>query len=112
MAVRKLCLRLDDGNPLHNRAWTKIEASGKKIQGYLLEAVMAYEHNPLGGLPEADIDKIAERIILRLEQTGKVNESTVPVAPFPQKESQIDEPENKTNDNLVPDNISGFLSEL
>lgn len=112
MAVRKLCLRLNDENPLHHEAWTKIEASGKSIQGYLLAAVLAYEHNPVEGLPEADIDKIAERIVLRLDQTEKAIESTVPAVPIPQEEPQTDEPENDIDDNLVPDNISGFLSGL
>lgn len=111
MAVRKLTLRLDDENPLHNEAWTKIKGSGKSQQGYLLEAVMAYEHNPLEGLPEADIDKIAERIISRFEQ-GKVIDSTVPEEPFRQEAPQTDEQANEISDNLVPDNVSGFLEKL
>lgn len=112
MAVRKLTLRLDDENPLHNKAWTKIEASGKSQQGYLLEAVLAYEHDPLKGLPEADIDKIAERIISRLEQAGAVIGSALSEEPLPQEEPQYDKTNDETKDNLVPDNISKFLLEL
>lgn len=112
MSVRKLCLRLNDDNPLHNEAWTKIEASGKSTQGYLLEAVLAFELNPFKGLPEVDIDRIAERIIWRLDQTGKAIGSEAPTAPFQQEELQMDEPENEAKENLVPDNVSDFLSGL
>ena len=111
MAVRKLTLRLDDENPLHNKAWTKIEGSGKSQQAYLLEAVMAYEHDPLKGMTEADIDKIAERIVMRLGQTGMVIGSEASTASL-QEEPQIDEPNNEIEDNLVPDNVSGFLEKL
>ena len=112
MAVRKLTLRLDDENPLHNKAWTKIEASGKSQQGYLLEAVLAYEHDPLKGLPEADIDKIAERIISRLAQTENIIGSALSEEPLPKGEPQSDKPNNETSVDLVPDNISKFLLEL
>lgn len=112
MAVRKLTLRLDDENPLHNKAWTKIEASGKSQQGYLLEAVLAYEHDPLKGLSEADIDKIAERIISRLEQTENMIGSALAEEPLLQEEPQSDKPNDKTSVDLVPDNISKFLLEL
>jgi len=112
MAVRKLCLRLNDENPLHHEAWVKIEANGEGIQGYLLSAVMAYEQNPIEGLPEADIDRIAERIALRLARAEKVIESPAPAAPIRQEEPQRDEPKNEVNDDLVPDSISGFLSGL
>ncbi len=112
MAVRKLCLRLNDENPLHHEAWVKIEANGEGIQGYLLAAVLAYEQNPIGGLPEGDIDRIAERIASRLTQTKKVTESPAQAEPLRQEEPQMMEPKNEVTDDLVPESISGFLSGL
>lgn len=68
--VHKLTFRLDESNPREKAAWEKLKNSGIKQQQFLLEAVEAYRSNPLGSLPMDDIDKIANRIIWRMEQIG------------------------------------------
>lgn len=68
--MAKYTFRLDEENPLHKEALQKIQNSGDKVQQYLLRAVLAYNDNPLQGLPMADIDKIATRLVWHIDQLG------------------------------------------
>ena len=109
MEARKLCLRLTTENPLHRRAWEKIQRSGEKIQSYLLEAVLAYEPGEkpggsrgMGGLSEEEIERIGSRVAEYLSREL----GTLPV------QETLEEWEDEQPEETIPDDMSAFLDSL
>lgn len=65
----KLSLRLRESNPLHRRAWEKIENSGMSKQEYLLNAVLAYEVDEMAVI---DFESVVAEVIRQLDEKGYI----------------------------------------